>query len=50
MLESLWKQAGFGSIEMKKIYAERTFTNFDEYWQWAFNGSQGAQVILSLDN
>ena len=33
VLENLWKKAGLKSVEIKKIYVERTFANFDEFWQ-----------------
>lgn len=32
VLENLWKQAGLNTIEIKKIHIERTFSNFNEYW------------------
>lgn len=50
VLESLWKQAGFCSIDIKKIYVERTFENFDEYWQ--VNGLSMAikPIFEKLDN
>ena len=32
-MENLWKQADLHSIEIKKIHIERTFPNFNEYWE-----------------
>ena len=33
VLENLWKTANLHSIESKRIYVERTFDNFEDYWE-----------------
>ena len=36
-MENLWKQADLRSIEIKKMHVERTFPNFNEYWEVTSN-------------
>ena len=33
VLENLWKTNNLQNTKSKKIYVERTFDNFDDYWQ-----------------
>jgi SAM-dependent methyltransferase len=49
-LESLWKTAGFSSIEVRKINGERTFENFEDFWNLTSSSSALQPVWKELDS
>ena len=48
-MENLWKEADLSSIEIKRIHVERSFPNFNEYWEIYSNCYKAIFDNLDLD-
>ena len=47
-LESTWREAGLKEVEVKQISVDRTFENFDEFWDLTHNSPSVGPVLSKL--
>ncbi|MFL5561006.1 MAG: class I SAM-dependent methyltransferase [Gemmatimonadaceae bacterium] len=49
-LHELWTAAGCDAVETRAITVERTFTDFDDYWQTIIGGPSAGKQIRALSS
>jgi len=47
-LESTWREAGLKEVEVKQISVDRTFANFEEFWDLTHNSPSVGPVLSKL--
>jgi SAM-dependent methyltransferase len=47
-LEKLWTDAGLRDVETRRIDVQRTFTDFDDFWESAMLGSSIGPTVASM--
>jgi ubiquinone/menaquinone biosynthesis C-methylase UbiE len=47
-LEKLWTDAGLRDVETRKIEVQRTFTDFDDFWESAMVGASTGPTVASM--
>jgi SAM-dependent methyltransferase len=48
-LRELWDTAGLGDIETRVIAVERTFANFDDFWNTLLGGLSAGQALAAMN-
>lgn len=48
VMASLWTNAGFRDVETREIVAHRTFTDFDEFWSVANDGTSVKATLADM--
>lgn len=47
VMQDLWTKAGLEAIETRQITVQRTFANFEEFWQITLNGPPSLRPTLA---
>jgi SAM-dependent methyltransferase len=46
-MQALWMEAGLDAVETRQITVQRTFANFDEFWEITLSGSPSLRPTLA---